>query len=273
MDPNGLVSTIAGTSELPRGQSLFAFGDVDATGASSRFQHPLGVAWNDGFVFVADTYNHKIRKVDVQTGETTTWLGTGKAGNTLSELNEPSGLSIANGKLYIADTNNHRILAADLITRQVSVLSLDGVMAPQPKVNRSIPNFAKAIAVADQAVGLTDAVTVVVDLKVPADHKLNDLAPVSWQVFVIEGDQMIADSALQGSMDAMVEGKIATFKIPMLKTAGTVTMAVELSYGYCGVLDSDVCKLANGLWKFSLVASEDSQETAVRLDFPSPDPN
>ena len=250
---------------------MFAFGDVDATGANSRFQHPLCVAWNYGFVFVAYTYNHKIRKVDAQTGETTTWLGTGKAGNSLSEFNEPSGLSIANGKLFIADTNNHRILTADLNTGQVSELSLDGVTVPQQKVNRSIPNFAKAIAVADQAVGLTDAVTVVVDLKVPADHKLNDLAPVSWQVFVIEGDQMIADSALQGSMDAIVEDKIATLKIPMLKTAGTVTMAIELSYGYCGVLDSDVCKLANGLWKFTLVASEDSQDTVVRLDFPSPD--
>lgn len=130
---DGRVTTIAGTSELARGQSLFAFGDTDGTGADARLQHPLGVAWHNGNVYVADAYNHKIRKIDVETQAVTTWLGNGKAGNSMDpvQLSEPAGLSISDGKLYIADTNNHRILVADLETKEVSVLSLDGVTPPK----------------------------------------------------------------------------------------------------------------------------------------------
>ena len=132
---DGKVTTIAGTAELDRGQSLFAFGDVDGIGGDARMQHPLGVAWHDGSVYVADAYNHKIRKIDVATQAVTTWLGTGKAGDSLSQvqLSEPAGLSISDGKLYIADTNNHRILVADLATKEVSALELDGVAVPGPK--------------------------------------------------------------------------------------------------------------------------------------------
>jgi cellulose biosynthesis protein BcsQ len=52
---------------------------------------------------VADTYNHKIRLLDLDEQQVMTLsLGT--------ELNEPGGLAVFNGELYIADTNNNRIL-------------------------------------------------------------------------------------------------------------------------------------------------------------------
>jgi sugar lactone lactonase YvrE/thiol-disulfide isomerase/thioredoxin len=130
--PDGVVTTIAGTSELPRGQSLFAFGDVDATGADARFQHPIGIARHGKTLYVADSYNHKIRAVDAETGAVTTWLGDGQAGNTKSteQLNEPAGLSVAGGTLYIADTNNHRICAVDLQSRELRILELKGLEPP-----------------------------------------------------------------------------------------------------------------------------------------------
>src|SRR5262245_15313397 len=52
-DPNGEVTTVVGTSDL-RGRSLFAFGDVDGIGAQARLQHPLGVTYAAGTLFVAD---------------------------------------------------------------------------------------------------------------------------------------------------------------------------------------------------------------------------
>lgn len=48
----GRVTTLAG-------EDLFAFGDVDGSGATVRLQHPLGVAYADGALLIADTYNHK----------------------------------------------------------------------------------------------------------------------------------------------------------------------------------------------------------------------
>lgn len=123
VDRAGRVETIAGTSELERGQSLFAFGDVDGVQADARFQHPLGVAYHDGAIFVADTYNHKIRKVDAKTGQVTTWLGDGESGRDLGQFNEPSGLAIAGEFLIVADTNNHRILKVGLNDKSIEVLA------------------------------------------------------------------------------------------------------------------------------------------------------
>jgi DNA-binding beta-propeller fold protein YncE len=129
---DGIVTTLAGTSELPRGQSLFAFGDVDAIGAKARFQHPIGITRHNRTLYVADSYNHKIRAVDTSTGTVTTWLGDGQAGDamSLSQLNEPAGLSIAGNTLYIADTNNHRICAVDLDSRELRILEPQGLQPP-----------------------------------------------------------------------------------------------------------------------------------------------
>ncbi|MEZ6071614.1 MAG: hypothetical protein R3C10_15455 [Pirellulales bacterium] len=58
------MTTIVGTADQPQGR-LFIFGDVDGSGDEVRLQHPLGVAWYEGVLYVADTYNSKIKAVDV----------------------------------------------------------------------------------------------------------------------------------------------------------------------------------------------------------------
>lgn len=128
MGPRGQVSTLVG-------RGLFHFGDIDGEGNAVRLQHALAVVFHEGKLFVADTYNNKIKVLDPATRSCKTWLG-GDAEGWLSSpvFNEPAGLSIANGKLYVADTNAHRIRVVDMKTKTVSTLKLDGVTAPeQPK--------------------------------------------------------------------------------------------------------------------------------------------
>ena len=69
----GEVTTVAGASDLPNGRSLFEFGDVDDTGDRVRLQHPLGIAAHADLLYIADTYNHKLKKVNAKTGQTTSW--------------------------------------------------------------------------------------------------------------------------------------------------------------------------------------------------------
>ena len=115
------------------GVALFEFGDRDGVGRDVRLQHALGVACHDGQVYVADTYNSKIKVLDPKTRTCMTFLGGEPegwyAGPTFSE---PGGISYADGKLYLADTNAHRIRVVDLKTRAVSTLRLTGVEAPKP---------------------------------------------------------------------------------------------------------------------------------------------
>jgi YVTN family beta-propeller protein len=108
---------------------LFVWGDVDGVGPKARLQHPLGVIYHDRKLYVADSYNGKVKVLDPVTRTLTTLVGSdgGKA-----PFDEPGGLSYANGKLYVADTNHHRIAVIDLRTREVSTLDLQGV----ERVNR-----------------------------------------------------------------------------------------------------------------------------------------
>jgi thiol-disulfide isomerase/thioredoxin len=115
------------------GQGLFDFGDVDGVGDKVRLQHALGVAYHGGKLYVADTYNSKIKVIDPVKRSCTTFLGD-KGGWLVGSLfNEPAGLSFAGDKLYVADTNGHRIRVVDLKTKAVSTLVLKGVEAPKVK--------------------------------------------------------------------------------------------------------------------------------------------
>jgi DNA-binding beta-propeller fold protein YncE len=128
LPPTNTVRTIAGGD-------LFEFGDRDGTGDEVRLQHPLGIATHGGLVFIADTYNHRIKLLDPESGRVAPFAGTGKGGHTdggagQAQFYEPAGLAIANGKLYVADTNNHAIRTVDLSSRQVATLTIDGLTPP-----------------------------------------------------------------------------------------------------------------------------------------------
>jgi thiol-disulfide isomerase/thioredoxin len=114
--------------------NLFDNGDKDGIGEEVRLQHPLGLTFYDGKLYVADTYNSKIKVVDPAKRSCTTVVGGERDGWLAGPLfNEPGGLSAAAGKLYVADTNAHRIRVVDLKTKTVSTLKLQGVEAPKVK--------------------------------------------------------------------------------------------------------------------------------------------
>jgi DNA-binding beta-propeller fold protein YncE len=114
------------------GRGLFHFGDLDARGDSVRLQHPLGIASGragDRTLYIADSYNHKIKALDPVTRSVVTLFGSGDAGDEdgpapYASFYEPGGLSHTDGKLYIADTNNHAIRICDLDDQTVSTLVL-----------------------------------------------------------------------------------------------------------------------------------------------------
>jgi thiol-disulfide isomerase/thioredoxin len=126
-----------GTVKTLVGQGLFEFGDVDGVGAKVRLQHALGVAYRGGKIYVADTYNSKIKVLDPATKDCRTFTGEKGGWLTPQTFNEPGGLSFAGDKLYIADTNGHRIRVIDMKTREIRTLALQGVAAPKLEMPKS----------------------------------------------------------------------------------------------------------------------------------------
>ena len=106
--PAGVVTMLAGTAGPA--------GSVDGTGAAARFSNPNGVAVDTaGNVYVADTYNHTIRKI-TPAGVVTTVAGTagtqGSADGTgpAAQFRNPRGVAVDGaGNLYVTDTSNQLI--------------------------------------------------------------------------------------------------------------------------------------------------------------------
>lgn len=89
-------------------------GALDATGAAATFNLPRGVAVKDGFIYVADSANHVIRKIS-SAGVVTTLAGSGNTGSTNGTgtgalFNTPAGVAVdSSDNVYVADSGNHLI--------------------------------------------------------------------------------------------------------------------------------------------------------------------
>jgi thiol-disulfide isomerase/thioredoxin len=203
---------------------LFSFGDVDGSGADARLQHPLGVALSGSTLYVADTYNSKIKRIDTSTDSIAAWLGTerGWADGTEPSFNEPGGLSVDNGSLYVADTNNHSIRVVDTATGTTSTLVLKGVEAFDP------PSTYRGDVVALTAVeGAAGPGSLVLDYTLPEGYKVNEDAPSS--VVVSSGGSLLSlASAAVGDItgtDLPVE-----LAVDLHEGAGTTTLDITLIY-------------------------------------------
>jgi sugar lactone lactonase YvrE len=111
IDSAGVISTVAGNG-------LSGYNGDGIAASSAELNHPLGfTADRSGNLYIADTLNHRVRRVDATSGIITTVAGTGTAGYdgdngaaTDAELNFPRDVAIdAFDTLYIADTFNDRI--------------------------------------------------------------------------------------------------------------------------------------------------------------------
>jgi hypothetical protein len=268
---DGEVSTIIGTSNLPRGRSLFEFGDRDGTGGDARLQHPLGVAYSAGRLYVADTYNHKIKEIDPAQDKVRTFLGDGRSGDRDDppRFYEPGGLSVAGETLYVADTNNHRIRTVDLKTGKVSTLEIAGLTPPAP-AKPAAPDDAggrKPIQVAAQRVTPGKHIRFEAALEIPKEYKLNALAPVTYRITTPGEQSLVAAASLgeRNQIDSPADGTTVTFEVPLASPMGKGELKVTVSYGYCRAGAGGLCKLGTLTWLVPVEVAADAKENVIKL--------
>ncbi len=247
LDPEGEVRTIVGTG-------LFDFGDVDGTGDDVRLQHPLGVTVAEGGVlYVADTYNNKIKRIDPAGRESTTFLGTGEAGlvdGAEAQFYEPGGLDYAEGKLYIADTNNDAIRVADVATGEVTTVEFPNVERLMPgeqpveaaEAEVSIlspfggPGLGEeVVTMAPQTVAPGEG-TLRVELRMPEGYKLNDLAP--FTLIVPEDD--VVQVPPEGRDVRIVLPELPV-EVPVTFREGQTELALDVTTYWCEAINETLC--------------------------------
>ncbi len=245
----GEVRTLAGGD-------LFEFGDRDGRGDSVRLQHPLGVAWQNGTLYFADTYNNKIKTLDPKTGQVKSFLGGGRGDkvDSVAQFYEPGGLSIDDNKLYIADTNNNKIKIVDLgnkNTRELILKDLPPVRAAEPqRPVRPVDEDANTITLQKVILKPNSAGEVVFDVQLPPQHHLNAESPQRVQARV-EGTGAKLSSALVSGTDVKLP-----LRLPLQVGAtgeGSVVLSASIYY----------CTDAAGLCKFKTLRFRAPFEVSV----------
>jgi DNA-binding beta-propeller fold protein YncE len=119
--PDMVVKTIAGQAQ--------ADGKADGPPAKSAFNRPRGIATDGKFVYVSDTGNNLIRKIDLSSMTTSTLAGTGEEGDkdgagTEAQFNNPGAIATDGTTIYVLDADNHGVRKVDAATGAVSKLTL-----------------------------------------------------------------------------------------------------------------------------------------------------
>ncbi len=270
IDPDGDVETIVGTG-------LFDFGDVDGVGFEVRLQHALGVTVGpDGLLYIADTYNNKIKVINPATRESTTFAGDGTPGLVDGSLEdarfyEPGGIDYANGKLYVADTNNHAIRIIDLETRTVSTVQLADEIALIPTSDTGDTDFV------DYGVPLVEleAQTVaagkgalVFDITMPEGYKLNDQAPFT----VINSDDEIVSLTTDFQDYREVEPALP-LQLPVTFIEGSTVFSTDLTIYWCEGSNQTLCFVEQVTIQVEVVVSSEAETTDLILPYELVPPN
>jgi sugar lactone lactonase YvrE/peroxiredoxin len=291
-DPRRQVRTVVGTAGLGVAR-LFTFGDVDGPAARVRLQHPLGLAFHAGQLYLADTYNHKIKAVDPTSGEVRTIAGTGKPGHGDGEpagFYEPGGLAAAGGKLFVADTDNQLIRVIDLASRKVGTLAIPGLtpgaQGLTPGAHELTPGARELTPGVHGSESLTGAVEeklapqavrpeggavrLKVRLQLPPGYKLNPLAPMAYRLAAA------ADTAPQPAGPIRRDGfgrpvrlekpaEVFEIRLPVAATSGHDALRVVLDYYYCREGAEGLCKFGTVAWSVPLELSTTAPRDVIEL--------
>ena len=150
VDVDGNISTVAGAGASAGGIGMSGYSGDGGPAVQAHLNRPGSVAVDaEGNLYIADTFNHRIRAVDID-GDIFTIAGTGTPGfsgdsgpATAAQLNFPSGVAVdAAGNIYIADGSNDRIRRLTPAPPRGPPISSGGIVLATglPVVNSISPN-------------------------------------------------------------------------------------------------------------------------------------
>lgn len=232
------------------GSGLFVFGDIDGEAKQARLQHCLGVTgWRDTLL-VADSYNHKIKSVDPDSGMVKTLYGSGQPATSGDNgelgLFEPGGLYADGDDLFIADTNNHRIVHVNLQTHAWTELKIAGLSSPATKaIESSTPIDAGKIAIPT-----TGYITIKLDVQFPTAAHINTDAPTTIR---INAANHVIHQESRFATDTPI---VVAF--PINESTPTESWRIDLSFIYCNDGSESACIPAEVAWTLTPARSADA---------------
>jgi thiol-disulfide isomerase/thioredoxin len=260
------VTTLAG----PTVNDLFAFGDADGGLGTGKLQHTLGVVGgDDGLLYVADTYNSKIKVLDPQTNELTTLFGLGSPGGyrdgdaETAAFDEPGGLAYADGKLYVADTNNQAIRVIDLAAKTVSTVQFPNPEALQIGDEITVVGGSQGVEVTlpEQTVAAGTG-EILLNVALPEGYKLNPNIPfiAEWSSDA-EAVQIAEADRLQS-----IPAPDMPLHVPVTLSAGQASLTGDLTIYYCEAVNESLCFIDQVTVTAPITVSADGDAPTVQIE-------
>jgi hypothetical protein len=261
----GVTRTVAGPLE----NNLFNFGDVDGVVGTSRLQHALAVTGApDGTIYVADTYNSRIKALEPASNTLTSLFGQGSpgayrdGGGDDAAFDEPGGLSYADGRLYVADTNNHAIRVIDLEAGTVETL-----LFPNPELLQIAGQTTviggnradDALLLPDMQTVAAGAGSVTVTFTLPPGFRLNPDAPSRYEFNSAGAAVLIAPEDMTGAITAL------TLNVPAAFEAGTDTLFGLLEVYYCDAESETLCYIDRVRVEAEVTVAQDGGAASIAL--------
>ena len=242
---SGQVQTIAGGD-------LFDFGDRDGVGNGARFQHPLGLAFKDGSLYISDAYNGKIKQLDPASGRVQT-VGWG--------LGEPGGLAFDGERLLVADTAHQTIKSLDIPNKRLTSFALSNLNAPRLAAREASVDAKTQDARVSLPIGKA---TLVFEPVLPQGFHLNREAPLKLKV-TTTGSGIKAVKTTYAGADFQNLTKIAL----QTTASGSGTIELDAFVSYCDTGTGAVCKVKRIQKSVPfVVATGAKDETRVKVELP-----
>jgi thiol-disulfide isomerase/thioredoxin len=251
------------------GRGLFVFGDHDGSGSSVRLQHCLGVAYGNGHLYIADTYNNRIKVCMPRTQSIKALVGTHKPGDSdkPAEFYQPGGLSVAGSNLYVADTNNHKIRVVDLNSNSVTTLALAGLEPPRPAPRA--PSFPNARILDVPAVRLAPGSSIKLSVSIPLakGFKLNDEAPMPYLVETPGQTGILKPEFAAESHKIAPPATHFQISVPLARSAAagdSINLRLSTSTFVCSE-SSSLCQIRSFVWNVRLSFASGESAEAIQL--------
>jgi sugar lactone lactonase YvrE/thiol-disulfide isomerase/thioredoxin len=248
------VDLRAGTVKTLAGEGLFDFGLRDGPLGRARFQHPLGLALQDGILWVSDTFNGAIRRVSLADGQVST---------VARGLEQPGGLTLAGGRLVVADTGHHRLVTVSRAPAAVTPLILAGVTPPSVKgVERPVlATRALPLQHLEDAAVASGPLDLQLEVRLPEGHIFTAGAPQRVELAVAGRSAPVQLEASGGVLRARAT-------ISPLRSASDAVYTVSLYY--CRDGQGSVCLVDRRRLLTRLTPSEGGPQAAIVHYRPTP---
>jgi sugar lactone lactonase YvrE len=233
-----------GSTHTLLGTGLFDWGDADGALRPKMLQHPLAVANSPGGLWIADTYNRKIKRLTESVpGKGFDTLLTVAARAANEPLANPSGLAVeVDGSLLVADTDRHRLLRIPAGAKEPLVVPVSERVAAASVVPAAIG--AAPLRGPGEEVAIPPQVLppgpqrLPLGLVAPEGYAFSEGAPWSVEV-TADGDAILVDEPKREG--EATSGKGVDLDLAVRASAGKAELLIAVRATICDEVKHSAC--------------------------------